>query len=169
MFKEEVESRARTAQTTAVAVRTMCWCNCLSCFVVGGFNGVLKVNAPQIGRLSGTSGPQSLCLRSRVSYVRSGGYKEAVGNAVVPSVVADDVGTSSVTDTVSCMQFGKDFAESKYDWKQEGRQQLLLPSEYKKAVSAKAPAPVISWHPKIISCCWKIACRCRPVALCCCC
>ena len=55
------------------------------------------------------------------------------------------------------MQFGKDYTEGKYDWKQEGRQQLLLPSEYKKAVSAKAPAPVISWHAKIISCCWKIA------------
>ena len=63
------------------------------------------------------------------------------------------------------MQFGKDYTEGKYDWKQEGRQQLLLPSEYKKAVSAKAPAPVISWHAKIISCCWKIACRCVPQAV----
>jgi hypothetical protein len=62
------------------------------------------------------------------------------------------------------VQFGKDFADAKYDWKQDGRQQLLLPSEYKKAVAAKAPAPVISWHPKIISTCWKIACRC-PLSL----
>lgn len=64
-----------------------------------------------------------------------------------------------VVENSDCVQFGKDFAESKYDWRQEGRQQLLLPSEYKKAVAAKAAAPVISWHPKIISSCWKISCR----------
>jgi hypothetical protein len=58
-----------------------------------------------------------------------------------------------------CLQFGRAFAEGKYDWTDEGKQQLLLPSEYKKASAAKIPTPVISWHPQIINTCWKIACR----------
>lgn len=57
------------------------------------------------------------------------------------------------------MQFGKDISEGKYDYTAEGKQQLLLPSEYKKAVAAKSPAPVISWHPHVIAACWKVACR----------
>ena len=57
------------------------------------------------------------------------------------------------------LQFGKDIREGKYDYSAEGKQQLLLPSEYKKAVAAKSPAPVISWHPHVIAACWKVACR----------
>lgn len=57
------------------------------------------------------------------------------------------------------VQFGKDISEGKYDYTAEGKQQLLLPSEYKKAVAAKSPAPVISWHPHVIAACWKVACR----------
>jgi hypothetical protein len=55
------------------------------------------------------------------------------------------------------LQFGKGLAEGKYDWTADGKQQLLLPSEFKKACSAKTPCPVISWLPEIISVCWKIA------------
>ena len=55
------------------------------------------------------------------------------------------------------MQFAKHMAEGKYDWTAEGKQQLLLPSEFKKASAAKTPCPVISWLPEIISVCWKVA------------
>lgn len=48
-------------------------------------------------------------------------------------------------------------AEGKYDWTVEGKQQLLLPSEFKKACAAKTPCPVISWLPEVLSCCWKVA------------
>ena len=55
------------------------------------------------------------------------------------------------------MQFAKNMADGKYDWTADGKQQLLLPSEFKKACAAKTPCPVISWLPEIIHVCWKIA------------
>jgi hypothetical protein len=54
-------------------------------------------------------------------------------------------------------QFAKNMADGKYDWSADGKQQLMLPSEFKKACSAKTPCPVISWLPEVISVCWKIA------------
>lgn len=58
---------------------------------------------------------------------------------------------------ITQLQFAKNMADGKYEWTADGKQQLLLPSEFKKACSAKTPCPVISWLPEVISVCWKIA------------
>lgn len=113
MFKEEVEQRSRTAQTTAVKVRHV---------------------------LSFT-------------WARPRGF----GAAANAHVARESL---SIYHRAPCaVQFGKAMAEGKYDWTAEGKQQLLLPSEFKKASSQKTVCPVISWLPEIISVCWKVACE----------
>eukprot|EP00892_Ulva_mutabilis_P012612 jgi/Ulvmu1/9723/UM055_0062.1 len=76
-----------------------------------------------------------------------------------PFMFKEEVEARAHVAQTASLTFGKDSREGKYDYTAEGKQQLLLPSEYKKAVAAKSPAPVIAWHPHVIGACWKVACR----------